>query len=61
MVFDFDSTHKKPYEPLIIGQFHKNKEGSKDKKLSVKELPETQVVCSVPCSLHSRKPPVNGM
>jgi hypothetical protein len=86
MVFDLDSTHKKPYEPLIIGQFEMfTDEGSpgcsdvtkqcgdkneffsekdsekknKNKKFS-KTIPESQIICSVPCSLHSRKPPLNG-
>jgi hypothetical protein len=88
MVFDLDSTHKKPYEPLIIGQFEiftdenkssgcfdltkqcddksgnfseKNTEKKNiDKLFSEFMIPENQIICSVPCSLHSRKPPLNG-
>ena len=90
-VFDIDSSHKKPYEPLIIGRYSaKSKNRKKDAevpggylktdeeiKLSngedCKPLPEEtaptkfanlpyhKVLCSVPCVLHSRKPPLNGM
>lgn len=86
-MFDLDSTHKKPYEPLIIGQFEifldgnsssgfsavtkqcgdksevlseNESEKNKDKKFSETMIPENQIICSVPCSLHSRKPPLNG-
>ena len=89
MVFDLDSTHKKPYEPLIIGQFeiltdentstgcstptkqcndrNKNFSEKDTNKKKIDEssteilIPENQIICSVPCSLHSRKPPLNGM
>ena len=86
MVFDLDSPHKKPYEPLIIGQFetvlnngtpcsqfvtkssHKecetldkdSDEDNKDENFMETIIPKTKIICSVPCSLHSRKPPLNG-
>ena len=76
LVFDLDSTHKKPYEPLVIGQFiHKtgnikpndeiypykdSKKRNEEKEFLETVIPENQIICSVPCSLHSRKPPVNG-
>ena len=25
-----------------------------------RKIPESHVICSIPCSLHSRKPPLNG-
>lgn len=108
MVFDLDSTHKKPYEPLLIGQFddrikacehntikksrrenfdnginemtvytwreknNENKteislENNDEVKIEEKQdvpertLPQHQLICSVPCSLHSRKPPLNDI
>ena len=84
MVFDLDSTHKKPYEPLLIGQFEmladggssfshsaatsvnseiiskEHSEKSNDKQFPETTIPENQIICSIPCSLHSRKPPLNG-
>lgn len=99
MVFDLDSTHKKPYEPLLIGRFVKSIEQYERRTIiessheefntSIDEttvcpamennvetesgvsltsccesrerpLPQHQVICSVPCTLHSRKPPLNG-
>ena len=84
LVFDLDSTHKKPYEPLLIGQFEmptigecsfshsastdgngefvseNHSEKSNDKEYPEMTIPEHQIICSVPCSLHSRKPPLNG-
>lgn len=82
MVFDLDSTHKKPYEPIIIGRFeispdktnelecseiakqndNKKKVNAKnDKELSETRIDNDRIICSVPCSLHSRKPPLDGM
>lgn len=86
MVFDLDSTHKKPYEPLLIGQFeilaeggprfgrfaatsvnseiiskdHSERSNANDKQFPGTTVPENQIICSIPCSLHSRKPPLNG-
>eukprot|EP00112_Aurelia_sp_Birch-Aquarium-sp1_P012801 Seg2698.1 transcript_id=Seg2698.1/GoldUCD/mRNA.D3Y31 product="Methyltransferase-like protein 4" protein_id=Seg2698.1/GoldUCD/D3Y31 len=66
-VFDLDSLHKKPYEPIIIGRFHKDKvthleqtAGDVPKGSNWQmDLPSHKVICSVPCTLHSRKPPLN--
>lgn len=107
MVYDLDSTHKKPYEPLLIGRFderikpcerrtidktgpeefnnrtdemtiYPGLEGKNQGKVKVslenvretkdkgqqsdfeRILPQHQIICSVPCSFHSRKPPLNG-
>lgn len=100
MVFDLDSTHKKPYEPLLIGQFVKKIQSFEPRtniisereefnngtdettvcpavesnvgtetgvslrscyESSERSLPQHQVICSVPCTLHSRKPPLNDI
>ncbi|XP_002127115.2 N(6)-adenine-specific methyltransferase METTL4 [Ciona intestinalis] len=57
-IYPFDSLHKKPYETLIIGRYNPKQSyrpvGPKcDEKM--KEL----VICSVPCSQHSHKPPLS--
>ena len=49
-VCDIDSSHKKPFECVIIGCYNGN--GS--------TIPHDQVLVSVPCVLHSRKPPLNS-
>lgn len=50
-VVDFASTHKKPYETLVIGSYRK--------------LPQTEIVpkvfVSTPCSIHSHKPPLDDL
>lgn len=121
-MFDFHSSHKKPYETIIIGKYHgttckqnkvnhNNHQNCQDKgtfheipvRYSVKEdysvidlhqsdvedsgsdvfnhkdeshnersrskgfhcnrsyIPDNKVIISVPCSLHSKKPPLTGM
>ncbi|CAH1775747.1 unnamed protein product [Owenia fusiformis] len=49
-IYDFDSIHKKPYETLVIGT-----------KQPAPSLPRDRVLVSVPCSIHSRKPPLNNV
>ncbi|XP_028404623.1 methyltransferase-like protein 4 isoform X2 [Dendronephthya gigantea] len=81
MVFDLDSTHKKPYEPIIIGRFvisdsnnepdcseaekqynNKKEVNAKiDREISETRIDNDRIICSVPCSLHSRKPPLNDI
>nr|XP_047136475.1 N(6)-adenine-specific methyltransferase METTL4 isoform X2 [Hydra vulgaris] len=51
-VTDFSSIHKRPYEPLLLGQ-------RENCELRFCEIPERKVICSVPCNIHSRKPPLN--
>ena len=48
-VLSLGSEHKKPYECLILGTV-----GDKIK------VPDNQSIVSVPCALHSRKPPLEG-
>jgi len=52
MVIDLKSKHRKPYEKILFGIFE---EGSFDF-----QLPENNVICSIPGS-HSRKPPLLGI
>ena len=53
-IFPLDSTHKKPYEQLIIGRPIQR----------VKELipiPNVHSIISIPSLRHSRKPPLEGI
>ena len=54
-VYNMDSPHKKPYESIIIGCQCKN-----DSDCQHKTIPREKVVISVPCILHSKKPPLCG-
>ncbi|XP_067323557.1 N(6)-adenine-specific methyltransferase METTL4 [Anolis sagrei] len=59
-VFPLDSFHKKPYEVLILGRV----QGSTDRPLRISEdivlpaIPDQKLIVSVPCTLHSHKPPL---
>ncbi|NWJ01073.1 METL4 protein, partial [Crypturellus undulatus] len=58
-VFPLDSSHKKPYEVLVLGRV----QGSIEEALSRKSeevlpIPDHKLIVSVPCSLHSHKPPL---
>uniref|UniRef100_A0A8C8SMM1 Methyltransferase like 4 n=1 Tax=Pelusios castaneus TaxID=367368 RepID=A0A8C8SMM1_9SAUR len=59
-VFPLDSSHKKPYEVLVLGRV----KGSVDLPLSRKSdvevlpIPDNKLIVSVPCTLHSHKPPL---
>ncbi|KAL5015761.1 hypothetical protein ScPMuIL_005350 [Solemya velum] len=53
-VYDFESTHKKPYETLILGRF--SCEGGQERHYP--SVPDWRLLISVPCSLHSKKPPL---
>ncbi|CAI9736749.1 N(6)-adenine-specific methyltransferase METTL4 [Octopus vulgaris] len=61
-VNDMDSSHKKPYEVLILGRHKKgDPAGLNDVRCSPdgpKSLPESRVILTIPCSLHSKKPPL---
>jgi len=62
-VCDFDDTRftKRPYEVLIIGRMMEHG-GDNDKGdiAPVKQLRDHRVIVSVPCSVHSRKPPLGS-
>uniref|UniRef100_A0A2K5PN83 Methyltransferase 4, N6-adenosine n=1 Tax=Cebus imitator TaxID=2715852 RepID=A0A2K5PN83_CEBIM len=58
-VFPLDSPHKKPYEGLILGRVQektalplRNADGN------VIPIPDHKLIVSVPCTLHSHKPPL---
>ncbi|KAH0617798.1 hypothetical protein JD844_016393 [Phrynosoma platyrhinos] len=59
-VFPLDSVHKKPYEILVLGRV----QGSTDVPLRISEgkvlppIPAQKLIVSVPCTLHSHKPPL---
>ncbi|KAJ6662206.1 hypothetical protein lerEdw1_012673 [Lerista edwardsae] len=58
-IFPLDSLHKKPYEVLILGRVQR----STDVPLSISEdealqIPDHKLIVSVPCTLHSHKPPL---
>ncbi|KAJ7338718.1 hypothetical protein JRQ81_012620 [Phrynocephalus forsythii] len=59
-VFPLDSLHKKPYEILVLGRV----QGHKDAPLRISEdelpptIPDQKLIVSVPCTLHSHKPPL---
>ncbi|KAI7906800.1 MT-A70-domain-containing protein [Cokeromyces recurvatus] len=50
-----DSTHKKPYEQLIIGRPIQYKDSQQ--RISI---PKTHTIVSIPSVRHSRKPPLQG-
>ncbi|KAL4236193.1 Methyltransferase-like protein 4 [Mactra antiquata] len=76
-VFDLNYQHKKPYETLIIGKLrkpccHGNRVNEHINKVDVTnddilcachsiQVPDNQVLISVPCSLHSKKPPLTDV
>ena len=54
-IYNFHSTHKKPYECLLIGHHNKHPDNSQSSR-TFESFPFHKVICSVPCKLHSRKP-----
>nr|XP_020742023.1 methyltransferase-like protein 4 [Odocoileus virginianus texanus] len=58
-VFPLDSPHKKPYEGLILGRV-REKAASLLRNADEEELPipDHKLIVSVPCALHSHKPPL---
>ncbi|ELR57869.1 Methyltransferase-like protein 4 [Bos mutus] len=59
-VFPLDSPHKKPYEGLILGRVREKAALLLSRNADVKELPipDHKLIVSVPCTLHSHKPPL---
>ncbi|ETE61789.1 Methyltransferase-like protein 4, partial [Ophiophagus hannah] len=59
-VIPLDSLHKKPYEILVLGRVQRNTDVpprlSEDEKFSA--IPDQKLIVSVPCTLHSHKPPL---
>ncbi|XP_066102582.1 N(6)-adenine-specific methyltransferase METTL4 isoform X1 [Saccopteryx bilineata] len=54
-VFPLDSPHKKPYEGLILGRVQ---EKTALPLRNVVPIPDHKLLVSVPCTLHSHKPPL---
>ncbi|KAL6041027.1 hypothetical protein STEG23_019167 [Scotinomys teguina] len=58
-VFPLDSPHKKPYECLVLGRVREKAAlALKNTDVQVPPVPDQKLVVSVPCILHSHKPPL---
>ncbi|NWI38080.1 METL4 protein, partial [Picathartes gymnocephalus] len=60
-VLPLDSLHKKPYEVLVLGRVQGDVKEALRKSEAVLPIPEHKLIVSIPCSLHSHKPPLAGM
>lgn len=58
-VFPLESSHKKPYEVLVLGKVQRSVDLPLRKSdMEVLPIPEHKLIVSVPCILHSHKPPL---
>lgn len=58
-VFPLDSPHKKPYEGLVLGRVReKTALPLRNADVKVVPIPDHKLIVSVPCTLHSHKPPL---
>ncbi|NWV24237.1 METL4 protein, partial [Origma solitaria] len=57
-VMPLDSLHKKPYEVLVLGRVQGDAKEALRKSENVLPIPEHKLIVSIPCSLHSHKPPL---
>ncbi|XP_072460426.1 N(6)-adenine-specific methyltransferase METTL4 isoform X1 [Notamacropus eugenii] len=58
-VFPLDSPHKKPYEALVLGRIQgKTVLPLRNPEMKVLPIPDHKLIVSVPCTLHSHKPPL---
>ncbi|XP_039610778.1 N(6)-adenine-specific methyltransferase METTL4 isoform X1 [Polypterus senegalus] len=56
-VFPLESSHKKPYENLVLGRYRKNKEYfTSETETTIYPIPDQKIICSIPSTLHSHKP-----
>ncbi|NXX88511.1 METL4 protein, partial [Centropus bengalensis] len=60
-VLPLDSLHKKPYEVLVLGRVQGGEEEALRKTEDVPPIPEHKLIVSIPCSLHSHKPPLTAV
>ncbi|NWH65272.1 METL4 protein, partial [Geococcyx californianus] len=60
-VLPLDSLHKKPYEVLVLGRVQGGEEEALRKAEDVLPIPEHKLIVSIPCSLHSHKPPLTAV
>ncbi|XP_072267460.1 N(6)-adenine-specific methyltransferase METTL4 [Pyxicephalus adspersus] len=56
-VFPMESAHKKPYEILVLGCLSNST--AREPDLDLCPIPQHKVIVSVPCNLHSHKPPLS--
>lgn len=58
-VLPLDSPHKKPYEGLVLGRVRdKTALPLRNADVKVVPIPDHKLIVSVPCTLHSHKPPL---
>ncbi|NWV01321.1 METL4 protein, partial [Upupa epops] len=57
-VLPLDSSHKKPYEVLVLGRVQGLLKEALREPEEAPPIPEHKLLVSVPCSLHSHKPPL---
>nr|XP_019611253.1 PREDICTED: methyltransferase-like protein 4 isoform X1 [Rhinolophus sinicus]XP_019611254.1 PREDICTED: methyltransferase-like protein 4 isoform X1 [Rhinolophus sinicus] len=58
-VFPLDSPHKKPYEGLVLGRVREKAAlPLRNADVKVLPIPDHKLIVSVPCTLHSHKPPL---
>ncbi|XP_072708781.1 N(6)-adenine-specific methyltransferase METTL4 [Ciconia boyciana] len=57
-VLPLDSLHKKPYEVLVLGRVQGDVKEALRTSEDVLPIPEHKLIVSIPCSLHSHKPPL---
>ncbi|NXN39035.1 METL4 protein, partial [Rhinoptilus africanus] len=57
-VLPLDSLHKKPYEVLVLGRVQGDVKEALREPEGVLPIPEHKLIVSIPCSLHSHKPPL---
>ncbi|NXH78534.1 METL4 protein, partial [Hydrobates tethys] len=60
-VLPLDSLHKKPYEVLVLGRVQGDVKEVLRKSEDVLPIPEHKLIVSIPCSLHSHKPPLTAV
>ncbi|NXO56253.1 METL4 protein, partial [Aramus guarauna] len=60
-VLPLDSLHKKPYEVLVLGRVQGDEKEALRKSEDILPIPEHKLIVSVPCSLHSHKPPLTAV
>uniref|UniRef100_UPI00398EB645 N(6)-adenine-specific methyltransferase METTL4 n=1 Tax=Pristiophorus japonicus TaxID=55135 RepID=UPI00398EB645 len=58
-VVPLDSAHKKPYEILVLGRYKGSPEWAEGEPVTATlPVPDRKLMVSVPCALHSHKPPL---
>ncbi|XP_074064448.1 N(6)-adenine-specific methyltransferase METTL4 [Macrotis lagotis] len=58
-VFPLDSSHKKPYEGLVLGRIQRETVlPLRNPEIKELPIPDHKLIVSVPCTLHSHKPPL---